>query len=47
MLTFGADATSDRAKVEWVVQAKAGTVVEITAVHERAGTVRTEVRLGD
>ena len=47
MLTFGADATSDRAKVEWVVQAKAGTVVEITAVHERAGTVRTTVTLGD
>lgn len=43
---WGGDATSERAKVEWVVQASAGTVVEITAVHQRAGTVRTSVTLG-
>ena len=43
---WGGDATDDRAKVEWVVQAPAGTEVEITAVHQRAGTVRTVVKLG-
>lgn len=43
---WGEDDTSDRAKVEWVVQAEAGGVVEITAVHPRAGTVRTNVTLG-
>ncbi len=47
MLTFGADTTSDRAKVEWVVQAPAGTEVEVTAVHQRAGTVRTTIKLGE
>jgi hypothetical protein len=45
MLTWGGDATDDRTKVEWVVQAEAGTEVKITAVHERAGTVRTTVKL--
>jgi hypothetical protein len=47
MLTWGGDATDERVKVEWVVQAEAGTEVGITAVHERAGTVRTTVKLGD
>jgi hypothetical protein len=47
MLTFGSDPMEDRVKVEWVVQAAAGTEVGITAVHERAGTVRTTVKLGD
>ena len=46
MLTFGSDPMTDRVKAEWVVQAAAGTEVEITAVHERAGTVRTTVKLG-
>jgi hypothetical protein len=45
MLTWGGDATDDRTRVEWVVQAEAGTEVKITAVHERAGTVRTTVTL--
>ena len=39
------DATSDRTKVEWVLTAEAGSVVEITAVHPRAGTVRSTVTL--
>jgi murein tripeptide amidase MpaA len=42
---WGGDATSERAKVEWVVQAPPGTEVEITAIHQRAGTVRTKVTL--
>jgi murein tripeptide amidase MpaA len=37
--------TDDRAKIEWVVQGKAGDRVALTARHERAGTVRTEVTL--
>jgi hypothetical protein len=39
------DPTDERAKVEWVVRAAAGTIVRITARHERAGVVRCEVRL--
>ena len=38
--------TDDRAKVEWVVHAPKGGVVKLTARHERAGVVRTEVVLG-
>jgi hypothetical protein len=41
----GDDSTSDRAKIEWVVQAPAGSEVTVTATHERAGTVRTSIRL--
>jgi hypothetical protein len=37
--------TSDRAKVEWVVEANAGDRVGVVARHERAGTVRAEVVL--
>ncbi len=37
--------TSDRAKVEWVVKAKKGTKLKLTARHDRAGTIRTEVVL--
>ena len=37
--------TDDRIKVEWVVEGKAGDVVTLTARHERAGVVRTEVHL--
>ena len=40
------DATDERAKVEWVVEAEPGATVEITAVHPRAGTVRAAVTLG-
>jgi murein tripeptide amidase MpaA len=39
------DATADRTKVEWVISAEAGSVVEITAVHPRAGTVRSTFTL--
>jgi murein tripeptide amidase MpaA len=44
---FGAvtDPTRDRAKAEWLVEASAGTRLEITASHPRAGVVRTMVAL--
>jgi murein tripeptide amidase MpaA len=41
-----ADPTAERVKVEWVVRGKAGDTVKVTARHERAGTVRGEVKLG-
>lgn len=37
--------TAERAKVEWVVYAPNGGTVKLTAKHERAGTVRSEVDL--
>ena len=37
--------TDDRAKVEWVVRGAAGTEVDVVVRHERAGTVRTKLRL--
>jgi hypothetical protein len=37
--------TDDRAKIEWVVQGRAGDRIALTARHERAGTVRTHVTL--
>jgi murein tripeptide amidase MpaA len=40
------DATSDRAKVEWVVEAAAGSAVTVEARHQRAGTIRRELTLG-
>jgi murein tripeptide amidase MpaA len=39
------DATKDRAKMEWVIEAPNGTVVSIEARHPRAGTVRRRVTL--
>ena len=39
------DSTSERAKVEWVIEADPGSVVEVTAVHPRAGTIRQTVTL--
>jgi murein tripeptide amidase MpaA len=39
------DATTDRAKLEWVVEAPNGGELEIAARHQRAGTVRASVRL--
>ena len=39
------DATSDRAKVEWVVEAPTGSAVEVEARHQRAGVVRRELTL--
>jgi hypothetical protein len=41
-----ADTTQDRLKVEWTVRAPQGGVVKLIAKHERAGVVRTEVKLG-
>ncbi len=35
-----ADSTDDRAKVEWVVRARPGQTVRLTARHQRAGVVR-------
>ena len=37
--------TADRALVEWVVHGARGRKVRLTAVHERAGTVRAELTL--
>jgi murein tripeptide amidase MpaA len=42
---WAADTTAERAKIEWVVRAPSGGSVKLTARHERAGTVRAEVRL--
>jgi murein tripeptide amidase MpaA len=39
------DATSDRTKAEWVVEAPAGASVTVEARHQRAGIVRRELRL--
>jgi hypothetical protein len=39
------DPTEDRAKVEWVIHAPDGGTVKLTAKHDRAGTVTTEVEL--
>jgi murein tripeptide amidase MpaA len=37
--------TDDRMEVEWIVNAQPGTIVGLTARHERAGTVRADVAL--
>jgi murein tripeptide amidase MpaA len=39
------DATSDRAKAEWVIEAPAGSTVSVEARHQRAGTVRRDLTL--
>jgi hypothetical protein len=39
------EGTSDRVKAEWVVKAKEGTRLKVTARHDRAGAVRVEVVL--
>jgi hypothetical protein len=39
------EGTNERAKVEWVVKAKKGTKVKLSAKHERAGVVRVDVVL--
>jgi hypothetical protein len=41
-----ADTTDDRLKAEWVIHAPGGGVVRLTARHDRAGTVLSEVTLG-
>ncbi len=40
-----ADTTSERAKLEWIVKGKPGAIVKITARHDRAGLIRTELTL--
>ncbi|VAW31836.1 hypothetical protein MNBD_CHLOROFLEXI01-4066, partial [hydrothermal vent metagenome] len=45
MAIWSGDATGERAKVEWVIEAEPGAEVAITAVHPRAGTVRKIVTL--
>jgi murein tripeptide amidase MpaA len=37
--------TDDRAKIEWVVSGRTGDHIALMARHERAGTVRTEIKL--
>lgn len=47
-ISFGANAadpTAERIKAEWLVKAPAGGVVTVVAKHDRAGTVRQEIRL--
>ena len=39
--------TADRAHVDWVIRAPAGSVIELSAWHERAGRIATRVTLGD
>lgn len=39
------ESTLDRAKVEWIVKARAGTKVDLTAAHDRAGKIHTTVVL--
>ncbi|HEY6825474.1 MAG TPA: hypothetical protein VI259_01380, partial [Gemmatimonadaceae bacterium] len=39
--------TDDRMKLDWIVRAEAGATVQLTARHERAGTVRAEVVLAE
>jgi len=41
------DSTTDLAKLEWVIEAPAGTEIGIKARHQRAGTLRRRVTLGD
>ena len=45
-LALDGDATDNRVKAEWVVRAPNGGTVKLVAKHERAGTVRAEVKLG-
>lgn len=39
------ESTTDRVKVEWIVKAVKGTKVKLSAKHERAGKIHTEVIL--
>jgi hypothetical protein len=42
---WSGDTSEDRVKVEWVVRARKGTVVTLTARHERAGVTRVKLSL--
>lgn len=44
---WSANATTDRTKVEWVIQAPAGTEISLKATHQRAGVVRATLVLGE
>ncbi len=45
MVNPGSEGTHERLKVEWVIRAPNGGRVNLTARHERAGTVRAKVQL--
>ena len=40
-----ADATQERAKIEWLVRGTPGTVVKVQVRHERAGVIRADITL--
>ena len=40
-----ADTSSERAKIEWIVRAAPGQTIKVTARHDRAGVLRTEITL--
>jgi murein tripeptide amidase MpaA len=42
---WGGDTTADRAQAEWVVHGYAGTMVGLSARHERAGALRASLQL--
>jgi hypothetical protein len=42
---WGSDPTTDRAKVEWVVRAPAGSALTLTASHQRAGKISKAITL--
>ena len=42
---WSVDSTEDRGKAEWVIEATPGTEITITAVHQRAGTLRQTITL--
>jgi hypothetical protein len=42
---WASDPTAERLKTEWVVRGKSGDVLKLTARHERAGILRTQVTL--
>jgi hypothetical protein len=44
--SHGNDGTPDRVLASWIVRARAGSSVKITAAHDRAGRVSIECLLG-
>ncbi len=45
MTIWDGDATKERVEIEWVVGAQKVGNIDLTATHQRAGTVRTTVNL--
>ena len=45
MVDESKESATDCAKVEWVVEARKGTKVKLTAKHDRAGVVKLEIVL--